>query len=168
MTAAAETVTDGRHDFDFFHGRWRGKQRKIANILDPDCTEWVEFDSLTECQPVLNGLGNVDHLHVAELPPTGDPLEGLTVRLYDPAVDLWRVWWVSTRSPGELGVPVMGRFTNSEGKLYADEIVGGHPVRVLYHWTPLGPTQARWQQHFSYDAGTTWTLNWTATFTRID
>lgn len=100
MIAAAETaVTDGRHDFDFFHGRWRGHQRKIANILDRDCTEWVEFESLTECQPVLGGLGNVDHLHVAELPPTGDPLEGLTVRMYDPAVDVWRVWWVSTRSP---------------------------------------------------------------------
>ncbi|MGH3648383.1 MAG: hypothetical protein ACRDTM_14555 [Micromonosporaceae bacterium] len=158
--------TGGRHDFDFFHGRWRGRQRKIVNILDRDCTDWVEFDSVTECSPVLSGLGNVDLLHVTSLPPTGEPLEGLTVRLYDPAVGVWRVWWASSRNPGVIDVPVVGRFTDGVGNLYADEVVGGHLTRVHYHWKPVSETEAHWEQRFSYDAGATWTTNWTAHFTR--
>ncbi|MGH3739072.1 MAG: hypothetical protein ACRDT6_26260 [Micromonosporaceae bacterium] len=166
MTAPAEIVTDGRHDFDFFHGRWHGKQRKIVDILDKDCTDWVEFESFTDCTPALGGLGNLDLLRVSSLPPHGEPLDGLTVRLYDPATGVWRVWWSSSRSPGDLGVPVIGRFTGGVGNLYADEVVGGHLVRVHYHWRPVSDTEAHWEQRFSYDGGKTWTVNWTADFTR--
>ena len=102
-TVAAQdsaTVRDGSADFDAYHGRWRLLNRRLRDVFDPDCDEWVEFGASTEVQPIFGGLGNFEFTHNEADPP----FDALTVRLYDPATGLWRIWWASARVPGELGL----------------------------------------------------------------
>ena len=74
-------------DFDFFHGKWRLDQRKLRDVMDPDCTEWVEFTATAEVRPIFGGLGNIELSH-NEYEPAFD---GLTLRVFDPEVKLWRI-----------------------------------------------------------------------------
>ncbi|WP_328473140.1 hypothetical protein OHA21_11730 [Actinoplanes sp. NBC_00393] len=155
------------NDFDFLFGEWNVHHRKVTDTLDPECTEWVEFDGLCEARPVLDGAGNVDT--VSATLPGGQAFEGMSLRLYDPAADRWRIWWSSTTRPGKLDPPVEGRFTDGTGIFLGDDTIGGRPTLVRYRWSAITATSARWEQDFSYDAGATWSpVNWIMTFTRRD
>jgi hypothetical protein len=76
-------TTSGAHAFDFLHGSWTFRLRKLRDAADPDCDEWIESNATGEAFPILNGLGNIDRLYV---PATKDSeaFEGFTLRLYDP------------------------------------------------------------------------------------
>lgn len=159
----AAAARDGSHDFDPFLGRWVSHNRKLRDTLDPACTEWVEFDGVVDSQPILGGLGNVEFGQFDHDPP----FEGLSLRLYDPEAALWRIWWASTRQPGQVGPPVEGRFDgDGRGVFISDEDLGGRPGKVRYEWIGMGTDSPRWRQAFSYDGGRTWAVNWSATFTR--
>ena len=162
---ATKTDTDGRHDFDFVVGRWTIHNRKLIDVLDPGCTEWVEFTAEGEARPILGGLGNIDSFVAADMPGRG-PYEGMTLRLFDPEAGLWRIWWASTGMPGRLDPPMSGGFTDRHGVFFGDEVLDGRPVKVRFDWTP-GATSARWEQAFSYDGGQTWGKNWVMSFARV-
>ncbi|MBS2537938.1 hypothetical protein KGQ20_34815 [Catenulispora sp. NF23] len=159
--------TDGRHDFDFAFGRWRNKLRKLVDTTDPECTEWVEFEVVGEMRPILGGLGNFDTFVPVGLPEE-DRFEGATLRLFDPATRLWRIWWMSSRHPGGIDVPVEGRFENGRGQFFCEEEIGGRPAIVRYEWFDLAPGSTRFEQAFSFDGGETWAMNWITTGTRED
>jgi hypothetical protein len=130
-------VTDtGAHDFDFIHGSWTVHNGKLRDGADPACEEWVE-----------------------------PPFEGMTLRLFDPAEQTWSIFWSSTRAPGRLDPPVVGRFTDGRGVFEGDDEVGGRPVRLRFEWR-ADETSPRWQQELSYDGGATWYCNWVMEFTR--
>lgn len=152
-------------DFDFIYGRWAVHHRKLADVTDPDCADWVEFDATSEASPILGGFGHVDRLYVAE-PVDGDPFEGFTLRLFDPRSRTWRIWWSSTRVPGVLDTPVEGRFSGGHGVFECDDELGGRPVRVRYEWLKEDQDNPEWRQSFSYDSGRTWRLNWIMSLTR--
>lgn len=158
-------TTDGRHDFDFALGRWRIHNRKLADVLDPACTDWVEFEAISEMHPILNGLGNFDTFVPLGL-PEGKHYEGATLRMFDPATGLWRIWWASSRTTGSLDSPVEGLFADGHGQFFGDDVIGGTPARVRYEWFDVEPGSARWEQSFSYDGGATWETNWVMTSTR--
>ena len=40
----------GAHDFDFFHGRWTVRNRRLLKRL-AGCDEWEEFEATVECRP---------------------------------------------------------------------------------------------------------------------
>ena len=153
-------MTDtGAHDFDFVFGRWVVHNRKLRDGSDPTCEEWVEFDATSEAWPLLRTGCHTDRIE-AVAPTDGDPFEGVTFRLYDPAAGTWRIWWSSTRAPGQLDEPVVGRFDGDVGTFECDDVVGGHPVRVRFTWHRGDPVAPRWEQRFSFDGGATWALNW--------
>lgn len=157
------TVNDGRHDFDFLFGRRWIHNRKLVDTLDPECTDWVEFDAVGEARPILGGLGNVDGFSVAAMPPGGAPFEGFTLRLFDPETRRWRIWWASTRFPGEIGVPVEGGFEGALGEFLSDEVIAGRQTKVKFEWRVLADGVSEWDQSFSWDGGETWATNWTST-----
>lgn len=157
-------TSKGAEDFDFIYGRWKVRNQKLRDPTDPDCRDWVEFDATSEAYPILHHLGHIDRIKVPR-PPDGDPFEGLTLRLFDPATDTWSIWWTSTRAPGRLDRPVTGRFDGGHGVFECDDVLAGRPVKVRFDWL-VDVHRPVWEQSFSYDGGDTWTPNWSMTLTR--
>lgn len=157
-------MDDGRSDFDFVFGEWQVHNRKLRDPLDPACTDWVEFGSRSSAEPILDGLGNVDRIWfegAADVPA----FEGFTLRLFDPEMRLWRIWWSSTRQPGRLDPPLEGAFADGSAVFEGLDVLGGRPAVVRFRWTQH-PTTPRWEQEFSFDAGQTFVPNWTMDFSR--
>jgi hypothetical protein len=166
-SASVAAVVDGRGDFDFIFGRWRVHNRKLVDVADPGCTDWVEFDAMSQAEPILGGLGHVDRIW-ADAPAGGEPFEGFTLRQYDPVASVWRIWWASSRNPGHLDPPVEGSWVQGRGLFYCDDVLQGRPVKIRFGWTNDNPSTARWEQAFSYDSGTTWRVNWVMELSRIE
>jgi hypothetical protein len=163
MSVATTTVTDmssSQHDFDFIFGRWSVRNRKLVDVTDPTCEEWVEFDASSEVGPILTGIGHTDEMTVPQPADGGPPFVGFTLRLFDPSDETWRIWWSSTRAPGVLDTPVTGRFDGDRGVFEASDTIAGRPTVVRFEWLRDQPERPLWQQSFSYDGGETWTLNW--------
>jgi hypothetical protein len=148
------------NNFDFLVGNWTSKQRRLREIL-AGSDEWYEFDGIARCWSVFDGAGNIDEVKFPEQGYTG-----LTVRLFDPATDLWSIYW-ARNDTGLALPPTVGRFEeDGVGRFYDDEDWNGRPIRVRYQWTVLSADACRWEQAFSTDTGETWETNWTADFTR--
>lgn len=152
--------------FEFIYGNWNVLNRKLRDVADPACEEWVQFDAASEVSPILQGIGHVDRMYVAR-PSDGEPFEGFTLRLYNPSTETWSIWWSSTRSPGHLDPPVVGQFVDGCGTFECDDVVGGHAVKVRFEWRADDVAPA-WRQSFSYDGGASWKLNWEMTFSRSE
>ena len=147
-------------DFDFLPGAWHIANRRLTNTLDPACDEWEEFEATSEARAILGGIGNIDHFRT-------DRYEGLSLRLYEPEADLWRIWWSSTARPGRLDPSVEGRFSAPDrARFECDDVLEGVPIRMRFDWSEITETSARWEQSFSFDGGATWKPNWTMVLTR--
>jgi hypothetical protein len=155
------------HDFDFIYGRWAVHNRKLADVTDPACHEWVEFDATSEAYPILDGFGHIDRMYVPAQ-ADGGRFEGFTLRLFNPQSRTWRIWGSSPRQPGVLDTPEEGGFRDGRGVFECDEEINGRPVKVRFEWLTENPGSPRWQQSFSYDAGHTWSPNWTMRLTPAD
>jgi hypothetical protein len=154
-----------QHEFDFVFGRWVVHNRKLRDVGDPSCEEWLEFDATSEVSPIVAGHGHIERMFVVN-PPDGESFEGFTLRLFQPATGTWRIWWSSSRAPGVLDPPVEGRFDGDHGVFECEDEIAGHPVVVRFEWLRPDPEAPRWQQSFSYDGGESWKLNWVMEFRR--
>jgi hypothetical protein len=150
-------------DFDFLFGRWDVRHRRLRDATDPGCTDWLDLGGTCEAWPLLGTGGHVDRFVVPAQPGT-EAFEGSTLRLLDPATDLWSIHWSSTRSPGRFDPPVVGGFDGDVGTFTGAEVVGGRRVLVRFTWHRRA--SPRWQQELSYDAGVTWRVNWTMDLAR--
>ena len=84
-----QPANDGRHDFDFLHGNWRIRNRRLAKRLQGN-TEWIEFDALAAVRPLLDGAGNIDEFFAPDF--EGQPLKGVSLRIFNPATALWSIY----------------------------------------------------------------------------
>jgi len=150
---------DGRGDFDFQEGRWTVLHRRLATRL-ADANDWQEFPGESAMRRVLGGLGNVED-NLIHLPD--GPYRALAMRTFDPATQLWAIWWVDARNPHTLDVPVRGRFVDGIGRFRAEDTFNGRPIVVEFQWSQM-PDGPRWQQAFSADGGHTWEVNWVMHF----
>lgn len=161
-----QSTAHGRHDFDFWVGTWRGANRKRVNPLVLGDDEWIAFEGWCEARPILGGLGSTDEFSAPDFP--GRPgFAGFSLRLFEPETELWRIWWASTLSTGEIDPPVIGRFHDGIGRFECDEVIEDTAVKVRYEWKDIGGDSARWEQSFSFDEGATWDTNWTVLHTRV-
>jgi NIPSNAP len=150
------------HDFAFLHGSWNVHNRYLKGRMRHS-TEWIEFDAQSDTQPLLDGLGQLDRYRAVR---DGNAIEGITLRLFNPATGEWSLHWADTVNPGVLLPPMVGRFTGDVGEFFGDEFVDGRKVLCRFHWTRTNPESPRWEQAFSGDGGKTWETNWIMTFTR--
>ena len=153
---------DGARDFDFLHGRWHVRNRRLRQPL-AGSAEWYEFDATSEVRPLWNGRGNVEEW-IGEMPE--GQLCGMSLHLYDPAARQWRLHWATDRD-GRLGAPTAGQFRNGRGEFFDHEDYHGRAILLRLRWEDHGPREARWEQAFSTDGGASWETNWTMQFTRV-
>lgn len=160
--APATSERDGRHDFDFIHGRWQVHNERLRQRL-AGSDDWEVFAARAECRPILDGMGNVEEFHTT----WNGGYEGMALRLYDPAARQWRIHWSSNRS-GVLDPAVSGRFDDEGvGTFFGGDMHDGRPVLVRFQWRHGNTHNAHWQQAFSVDEGASWETNWQMWFRRI-
>lgn len=144
-----------QHDFDFFVGKWRVRNRKLNSRLD-NYTEWTEFAATSEMQKIILGLGNTDNF-LATL--DGKPFEGRTLRLFNPKTKLWSIYWTDSNT-GILDPPVVGSFEGVIGTFFTKIIFKGKPILMQFQWDKTDPENPVWSQAFSPDNGVSWEWNW--------
>jgi hypothetical protein len=161
VALAAPAPRDGQHDFDFELGAWKTQLRRLVHPLSGSNT-WAEYTGTTTVRSVWNGRANLIELEVDG--PQGH-LEGLSLRLYNPAAHQWSLNF-SNSAGGTLSTPVYGEFRDGRGEFFGQDTLGARAILVRFVITPLGPDTIRFEQAFSDDAGKSWEVNWIATDTR--
>jgi hypothetical protein len=153
---------DGSADFDFFVGEWKVRNRRLRTLLK-GASDWYEFEATSVARKIWNGRGNMDEFDGRG--PDG-PIQGMTVRLYEPASRQWRLYWANS-ARGIMDEPVIGRFRDGRGEFFGHELLNGQGILVKYVWSKITPTSCQWEQAFSVDGGRTWETNWVMEFARI-
>lgn len=149
---------DGRHDFDFWFGRWNVRNERLKRRL-VGSTEWEHFAATQACQPILGGLGNIDDFVSEWNRGEQERFVGMTLRLFDPATRNWSLYWSSSRT-GVLESPMVGRFENGVGTFHGHDRHEGRPVLARFIWSRIARDSAQWEQALSVDDGTSWETNW--------
>jgi hypothetical protein len=153
-------VVAGPDEFDFLLGSW-----DVHNRRRDDERGWEEFPGRSTVQErLVDGLVQLDRFE-AEW-PTGQHVEALTARAFDPGSEHWSIVWFSNRQPHDFR-PVVGAFADGVGHFHqVIEDRDGAPLHVEFVWDQITADSARWRQSFSLDGGTTWDLNWVMQLTR--
>jgi hypothetical protein len=163
-TEPATAVRDGRHDFDFWFGKWKVHNRRLMKPLTGS-TEWVQFDGTSVARPLWDGRANIDEFEADA--PSGH-IEGMTVRTYNAKTGDWSLYWANAAN-GVISLPAtVGHFTDAhKGEFFDQETFNGKPIVVRYTWTVIDANSCRWEQAFSADGGKTWETNWISENTRV-
>ncbi|MEO6217297.1 MAG: DUF1579 domain-containing protein [Sphingomonas sp.] len=152
---------DGAADFDFLHGSWSVRHRKLRRRLAGD-DAWIAFEGTMTARPILAGAGNIDENLLHD--PDGS-YAAVTLRMFDPASGQWSIVWIDDRV-ARPDPPVIGRFQNGDGVFLGEDQLDGRPILVRFLWSAIGVDGARWEQSFSGDDGGTWQPNWIMEFER--
>jgi hypothetical protein len=163
LSVLALAALGGERDFDFEIGRWKTRVSRLVRPLTGSTT-WTEYEGTSVVRKVWDGGANLVELDVTG--PAGR-IEGLSLRLYDPAARQWSLHYSSRRS-GTLGPPTIGAFKNGRGEFYGQETIDGRAVLVRFVISDIRADSCRFEQAFSEDGGQTWEVNWIATDTRIE
>jgi hypothetical protein len=158
----AGTSADPQRAFDWEHGSWTVRLSRLRSPLTGS-DEWVAYEGTSVVRPVWDGLANLGELDVSG--PDGR-IVGLSLRLYDPDSQQWRIHWAN-RSDGEVGEPMVGGFRDGRGEFYNYESFGGRVVLVRFIFSDMTERSFRFEQSFSDDHGRTWEPNWVAEFARV-
>ena len=159
----AAAADDGRRGFDWEFGAWKTCLQRLAQPLSGSRT-WLEYEGTSVVRPLLDGRANLVELKVAG--PAGR-IEGVSLRLYDPAARQWSLNYAGARS-GTLAEPVHGGFgEDGRGEFHGIERLDGRTVLVRFTIRRIDADTARFEQAYSDDGGRTWETNWIATDTRL-
>jgi hypothetical protein len=159
---ALGSALDHQHDFAFEFGSWRMHLRRLLHPL-AHSKSWVDYDGTSVVRGVWDGFANLGEI---ELAGGGRAIEGLSLRLYDPASAQWSIYFANSRD-GQLGTAMIGRFEDGRGEFYDRESYESKSVFVRFVFDEVRPRSFRLVQAFSADGGATWEPNWIATFRRF-
>jgi hypothetical protein len=152
---------DGQHDFDFEFGSWTAHLRRLIHPLTGS-RDWIDYSGTNVDRKVWGGRANLAELEVRN---DTTAIEGLSLRLYDPQMHLWSIYFANSRT-GSLGSAMVGSFNGGRGEFYDNETFDGKPIRVRFIFDGITSSAFRFEQSFSADGGKTWEVNWIADFRR--
>jgi hypothetical protein len=158
----ANAGNDGNHDFDPLLGNWKYHLKRRMHPLTRS-TNWVELEGTGACYPLWDGRAQLDTL---EMDGSTGHIEGLTLRLFNPRTQQWRLYWANSKD-GVVVVPQIGQFKNGHGEFYAQDDLDGKSIFVRFDWTKLETDSPHFEQAFSDDGGKTWEANWITDQTRV-
>jgi hypothetical protein len=161
VVVAPPTPQDGRHDFDFHMGVWKTHISRLIHPLSGSSV-WTAYDGVSTVRSVWNGKASLFELEASG--PAGH-LEGVGLRLYDPAARQWNLNWTNS-SIGKLDAPMVGEFRNGRGEFYGPDTLNSRTILVRNGFYDIKPNSSRFEQAFSPDGGKTWETNWIMTFDR--
>lgn len=148
------------HRFDFWPGNWSVESR-VRNADD----SWTETTGTWTVREVLGGCAIVDFAR-------GDfgrgPMRGMGARYYEPGSGQWHVTWLSTRSPGRLGVWTGGFGREGVGTFLREVDAPDETVLSRIRWWDLRADAAEWDHAVSRDGGESWRTTWRMSFRRRD
>lgn len=152
---------DHQHEFDFEYGSWKAHLKRLTHPL-ANSDAWVQYDGTSMVQKLWNGRANFGQLEVDG--PAGN-IEGLTLRLYNPESNQWRLYWANSKD-GILQTPTIGQFTATQGEFFDQEDFQNKSIFVRFIFSDVNANEFRTEQSFSPDGGKTWEPNWVGTFMR--
>jgi len=161
-TPAMSGVRDGQHDFDFELGHWKIHLKRRVHPLSGS-QQWAVLDGTTTTRKVWNGRANLEEFEVRG--PTG-PIEGMTLRLYNPQTRQWSLYWANSKAGVLGGPPNVGEFRNGVGEFYCYDTYNGRYVLIRYVWSRITPDSAHFEESFSDDGGRSWEVEWITDQTR--
>jgi hypothetical protein len=153
----------GQRDFDWEIGTWRSTVRVLAEPLSESTDTWLQFAGTSTVRPLSDRRANVVEFAVSG--PDGS-ITALNMRLYEPQAQRWSLTFVNLRD-GLLTPAVYGGFHNGAGEFSGDDQLAGRPIKVRFLIFRPNPDEARFEQAFSADGGTTWETNWLAVDRRV-
>lgn len=162
----SQTITserDGQHDFEFALGTWKAHLKRLEHPLTGSKT-WVEFDGTFVARKVWDGRANVEEV---ELNSSTGPIEGLTLRFYNPQRRQWSIYWANSKNGAMDTSPQIGQFKNGRGEFYGTDTLNGKLIYVRFVWTNTNTNTPHFEQSYSDDGGKTWEVNWMTDQTRI-
>jgi hypothetical protein len=162
QTAQAPAVRDAGHDFDFEFGDWKCNLKRRLRPLTGS-NDWVEYEGSSIVRKVWGGRANLGEL---ELDGPAGHIEGLSLRLYNPASGQWNISFSNAKA-GTLGVAMVGGFKDGRGEFYDQEMLGDRAIYVRFIFSDITPSTFKLEQAFSGDGGKTWEANWIATFAKV-
>lgn len=162
MTGQDNYEHDGRADFDFFIGSWKGHCRNLPERLKGSTT-WEEYESTTVARKILDGLGHFEEFTIDFL---SGPRAGIALRIFDPKSQQWSIYPGDSKY-GFQAQPMIGAFKDGRGEFYSHEPWERKHIWCRVIWSDITATSFRWEQAFSADGGRTWEINWITDFERI-
>lgn len=159
---APPALADGAHDFDPLLGNFTFHLHYMLHPLTSS-PDWTDMAGTGACYKVWNGRAQLDTIELDG--PNGSHMEGLTLRLYDPAARQWRLYWANSRI-GRLDPPQVGAFRNGHGDFYTTDTINNRTTLIRFDWTRLTSGTPHFEQAFSPDGGQTWQVNWITNQTR--
>jgi hypothetical protein len=161
----SSTERDGQHDFDFEIGSWKIHLKRLLHPLTGSTT-WVEFDGTSVTRKVWDGHADLEEFETDS--SSAGHIEGLTLRLYNPATHQWSLYWANSKNGALSLPPTVGEFKNGRGEFFDQELLNGRAILVRYAWSDTTTNSPHFEQSFSDDGGKTWEVNWITDQTRIN
>jgi hypothetical protein len=146
---------DGRRDFDPLLGDWTYHLKRRKDPLTGSNT-WVNLTGNGVCYKVWDSGAQLDTIVVDG---GGQHIEGLTLRLFNPKSQQWRLYWANSKD-GIVVVPQIGEFKNGHGQFYAQDIFNDKSIFIKFDWTATTSRAPHFEQSFSADGGKSWEVNW--------
>lgn len=150
---------------DFLVGKWSVLNKRLKERLKGS-NEWTEFPAEMESKTILNGLAVMDEMKTSHF---GDEFVGLSIRMFNPKLNKWTIYWADTMSPErKLSEQVVGTFNNGIGEFYGTEMFNGKEVKLRFIWKRESLDTAHWEQAYFDEKSKAWETNWTMEFTKIE